>query len=109
VANVPGWRAHDPGWIGPAAGTSAQDNDDEVAVRITVSIEQAQPVSGTAWRRRGAPLDFVGWLGLLRVLERLVAESQELCPASSKPGSAQAGEIEHARPRWRRRRGRSCG
>ncbi len=51
---------------------------DDVAVQITVEVEGCEPLSGRVCQGSSAPVRFVGWLGLLRILERLVrSESAE--------------------------------
>ncbi len=42
------------------------------ATRVSLSIEQAEPLVGTAACARGTTVPFVGWLELLRAVSTLV-------------------------------------
>jgi hypothetical protein len=48
----------------------------EEDVDIRISIEQPEPLTGTAATDERGPLPFEGWLGLLRVLSTLVDTSR---------------------------------
>jgi hypothetical protein len=39
---------------------------------IQISVDTTQPLAGTAAAERGAPVPFIGWLELLRVISALV-------------------------------------
>ena len=51
---------------------------------IQISIEQTQPLIGTASDERGVPVPFVGWMALLRAISDLV-EASGPCPAEGRP------------------------
>ncbi len=53
---------------------------------VSLTIEQAEPLVGTATCARGSPVPFVGWLELLRAVSELVAAEGQ--PEDTRPAAA---------------------
>jgi hypothetical protein len=51
-------------------------------MQIQISIEQSEPLVGTAAAGTGAPVRFVGWLELLRAISDLVSADVVLCDSA---------------------------
>ena len=54
------------------AGGAADGSTPPAGTHVSLSIEQAEPLVGTATCAWGAPVPFVGWLELLRAVSDLV-------------------------------------
>lgn len=59
---------------------------------IQLSIEQTEPLTGSAVDERGAPVHFVGWMAMLRAISDLVDSRADQPERSSQP--SRAGQTE---------------
>ena len=46
-------------------------------VELRIEVDPAtQPITGSAQRAEGGPLEFVGWTGLMGAIDRLLVENE---------------------------------
>lgn len=55
---------------------------------VSISIEQTEPLAGTACLASGAPVPFTGWMEMLRAISELVAACDHLDPGPASPADS---------------------